>query len=73
MTVALSLLVLRCSNVAASRRFYEAIGLTFREEQHEGGPAHWSCDLDGVVLELYPAGERIPSVGRLGLVVSTGT
>lgn len=64
---ALAYIVLRCAELSASRRFYEAVGLTFVEEQHGKGPRHLSCDLDGVVLELYPAGKRAPEALRFGL------
>ncbi len=69
MDVALSLLVLRCSDIEASKRFYEALGLSLRAEQHRTGPVHWSCRVGGVVLELYPAEQRTPSVARLGFAV----
>ncbi|NUO50266.1 MAG: hypothetical protein HOV80_15535 [Polyangiaceae bacterium] len=69
MTVSLSLLVLRCSDIEASKRFYEALGLSFRAEQHENGPAHWSTQVGGVLVELYPAQQKLLSVGRLGFEV----
>lgn len=53
--VHLSLLVLRSSKMEACRAFYEALGLGFQQEQHGQGPVHHSCDLGGVVLEIYPA------------------
>jgi lactoylglutathione lyase len=51
----LSLLVLRAANPAHLARFYNAFGLKFRIEQHGDGPIHHTCDLDGAVLEIYPA------------------
>lgn len=63
----LAYIVLRCADLSASRRYYEALGLTFVEEQHGNGPRHLSCDLDGVVLELYPAGKSAPEPLRFGL------
>lgn len=65
----LSYIVIFCSDVEASRQFYAAHGLDMRREQHDGGPVHYSCALDGVVLELYPAGDRPPTRTRLGLRV----
>lgn len=51
----LSLLVLRSSKVEACLAFYEALGLVFQQEQHGQGPVHHSCDVGGVILEIYPA------------------
>jgi hypothetical protein len=53
--------------------FYECLGLEFVEEQHGRGPKHYAAvSTDGLVLELYPAGRRIPSIGlRLGLSVKS--
>ncbi|MCB0927100.1 MAG: VOC family protein [Mycobacterium sp.] len=65
---ALSYLVIYCSDVDASRRFYAALGLTLVREQHNGGPVHYSATLAGdTVLELYPAQGRPPTRTRLGL------
>lgn len=50
----LNLLVLRCGNLEASRRFYQALGLALIEEKHGNGPVHYSCTLGPTVLELYP-------------------
>ena len=52
---ALSLIVLRAINIEVSLAFYQALGITFVQEQHGSGPVHYSCDLGGVILELYPA------------------
>ena len=68
---ALSLVVLRVADLAASRTFYERLGLDFREERHGRGPEHLSTTLGGVVLELYPQGSGPSTAGlRLGLVVT---
>lgn len=50
----LNLLVLRTTDLASARSFYEAFGLSFVEEQHGSGPVHLSCERGGTVLELYP-------------------
>ena len=65
----LSLIVLRCRDLEASREFFSALGAEFNPEQHSTGPRHYSCTLGGVVLELYPAGSRNTSDVRLGFVV----
>ncbi len=68
-SVTLSYAVLYVSDLDASARFYRALGLDLLAEQHGGGPIHYSCDLAGTVLELYPAGTRPPTRTRLGLRV----
>lgn len=67
----LSLLVLRAADPERLARFYSAFGLAFRTEKHGEGPLHWSCDLGGSVLEIYPASSRVPSTAgaRLGFRV----
>lgn len=64
----LTLLVLRCGNLEASRRFYSALGLVLTTEQHGSGPVHYSCQLGTTVLELYPAQSKTTST-RLGIGV----
>lgn len=51
----ISLLVLRTSNPDALLPFYQALGLQFQTEQHGSGPLHFSCEIGGVVLEIYPS------------------
>ena len=70
MTTALSLLVIRCADLAVSKAFYEALGLEFRAEKHASGPEHFSCQLGSLVLELYPASQSPPSRERLGFRVA---
>lgn len=65
MATDLSLIVLRSVDVDAARRFYEAIGLSWKEERHDGGPRHHSCHLGEIVFELYPTRDR--SGGQLRL------
>jgi len=68
----LNLLVIRVADLAISRKFYEALGLSFDEERHGSGPIHLSAKLEESVLELYPISTSAPStVGtRFGLLVS---
>lgn len=66
----LSLLVVRVADLAASRQFYERLGLTFRTEQHGSGPEHLSAVIGGLVMELYPRANSLSTEGlRLGFVV----
>lgn len=67
---AINLLVLYVSDLAASRKFYELLGLNLIREQHGGtGAVHYAAELSGgTVLELYPATGIVSRV-RLGLRV----
>lgn len=65
----IQLLVLRCADLEASRRFYEALGLDLQEERHGDGPRHLSASVGGAVVELYPVDARGPSNIRWGLRV----
>ena len=54
----LNLVVLRCNDLARSRRFYDALGLRFVDERHGERPPHLAATLPGgTVVELYPAAE----------------
>lgn len=54
----LNLVVLRCNDLARSRRFYDALGLRFSDERHGQGLPHVAATLPGgTVVELYPAAE----------------
>ena len=68
---ALSLLVLRATDLEQTRRFYEALGLVFTREQHGAGPVHYACVLGAVVLKLYPRRESAAALDdtRIGLRV----
>ena len=65
----LNYVVLRCADLERSRQFYESIGLRLVAEQHGAGAKHYSCDVSGVILELYPFAGKSTSGLRLGLVV----
>ena len=52
----LRLLVVRSPQHGVVRRFYEALGVPFVDEQHGRGPAHAAAVLpSGLVFELYPS------------------
>lgn len=66
----ITLLVLYVSDLAASRRFYSLLGLDLTEQRHGGGPVHFAAELPGgLVMELYPAGEKAVTRTRLGFMV----
>ncbi len=50
----LNLLVLRCQDLSASKKFYEQLGFQFHKEQHRTGPVHYAAQLEEMVFELYP-------------------
>jgi len=68
--VALNLVVLRSANLRLAAAFYAALGLTIGWERHGAGPEHMTAQAGGVLLEIYPLGERASTAGvRLGFVV----
>jgi lactoylglutathione lyase len=49
-----SLMVIYTENVQEVCAAYTALGLTFVQEQHGNGPAHFAATLaDGMVIEIY--------------------
>jgi lactoylglutathione lyase len=62
----LSLLVLKVTDIARSRAFYELLGLSFAEHRHGNGPVHWCSDDLGFPLELYPAVQPAQNYVALG-------
>ena len=53
--VRMNLIIIYTPNIFEVKRFYEIIGLEFKEEKHGTGPTHYSSTTnDGLVLEIYP-------------------
>lgn len=73
----MSLLVLRCRDLEASREFYERLGLMFLPERHGQGPKHYAATINGLVMELYPQksdinlGQEIPDSTRIGFSIGS--
>ena len=67
-TPTMNLVVLRATDLERAREFYGRLGLQFRAEQHGSGPKHYSCAVNGGIMELYPCSARTTGV-RLGLRV----
>jgi lactoylglutathione lyase len=65
----LNLLVLRCADIEASKRFYETLDMRFSLHAHGTGPQHYAHQDDRGVLELYPA--KTGEQDRTGLGFST--
>jgi catechol-2,3-dioxygenase len=50
-------ILLISSDAKALAEFYrDQLGLPIEEEQHEGIPVHYACDVGGVHLAVHPAG-----------------
>ncbi len=62
-----SLIVIRCADLEASKDFYSNFGLKFTLEKHGNGPKHYASEVNGIVFELYPSnGEACKDNTRLG-------
>ena len=69
-TMFLNLIVLRTDKMTELVAFYEALGLSFVQEQHGTGPTHFSCKLGAAIFEIYPASEKqTTSSTRIGFAV----
>ena len=70
-TSRLNLIVIRSVEPSRTMAFYKMLGMDFQEEQHGSGPVHWAAELDGIVLEIYPAksADEVDVTTRLGFVV----
>jgi hypothetical protein len=63
-------LVLYVDEVDASAAWYrDALGVTWTQEQHSAGPEHVSAQFGGLLIELYPRGDRPASQVRIELSV----
>lgn len=68
--LAVRTLVLYVADVAMSAAWYaSALGIRWTRERHGGGPEHVSAEVGGLLLELYPAGERSVSRTRIEVAV----
>lgn len=67
----LNLIVIRSLDAVRLVAFYQLLGISFKEEQHGRGPVHWAADLDGLVLEVYPAktSDEVNEAVRLGFEI----
>lgn len=74
-TSRLNLIVIRSVDPIQTVTFYKLLGVEFQEEQHGNGPVHWAAELDGIVLEIYPAksADEVDVTTRLGFVVKDAT
>lgn len=67
----LNLIVIRSLDTVRLVAFYQMLGISFVEEQHGSGPVHCAADLDGLVLEVYPAktADEVNKTIRLGFEI----
>ena len=64
------LFVVWCSDLNANKDFYQSIGFTLEEQQHEGHDKHYSAQLGDMVFELHQSNDTMQaSNNRLGFVV----
>jgi transcriptional regulator with XRE-family HTH domain/catechol 2,3-dioxygenase-like lactoylglutathione lyase family enzyme len=68
-TPKMNLVVIRASDLERSRGFYSTLGLSLIPEKHGQGPLHYSCTMEGLVVEIYPTKRKTTGGGRLGLRV----
>lgn len=71
-TAALSLLVIRSSDLLAASAFYACIGIRFYRHRHGGGPEHLCSTSQGSVFEIYALtpGQPATTSTRLGFRVA---
>ncbi|MET0298503.1 MAG: VOC family protein [Flavitalea sp.] len=50
----LKLLVIRSANPQKLSEFYAVLGLAFEYHCHGNSPMHYSADMNGTTLEIYP-------------------
>lgn len=55
-----NLIILSVKDIEESKKFYSMLGFNFIKEQHENSPVHYASELNGLVMELYPASNRFP-------------
>lgn len=65
------LLVLRSRDPKALAANYQKLGLSFAQERHARGPAHYACAIGPLLLEIYPANDAYPATSgaMFGLAV----
>jgi catechol 2,3-dioxygenase-like lactoylglutathione lyase family enzyme len=73
MVTALSLVVLRVTDMERSAAFYSRLGLRFSRHRHGSGPEHLATELAGTAFELYPLTPDGPSTlgTRIGFRVES--
>jgi lactoylglutathione lyase len=73
MVTRLNLVVIRVADLERSAQLYQSLGLALIKEHHGGGPEHYSANVHGTILELYPRrseSEQTSQV-RLGFCVES--
>jgi predicted enzyme related to lactoylglutathione lyase len=71
MPTRLNLVVIRVADFERSASFYRSMQMPLTKERHGAGPDHYSVDLGGVVMELYPRRSEAEATTqtRIGFVV----
>lgn len=66
-----NLLVIYCDDIELNKKFYECLGFQFIKEKHGKGPIHYSTNINGLILEIYPMGKNPKTRIRLGFQVKS--
>ncbi len=69
----LRLLVIRTASLPALAAFYEALGIALEYHRHDGSPMHYSGNVSGTVIEIYPLakGQEQPDKNlRIGFTIT---
>lgn len=66
----MNIVVIRALDINASKKFYEQIGLTFKQHKHGKGAEHYASESPGFVFEIYPDSGAPSSGARVGFAVS---
>ena len=68
----LKLVVIRTGDLLKLVEFYTLLGLQFEYHKHGNSPFHYSANINGVVMEIYPLAKGQPVADknlRLGFTV----
>ena len=60
MSTKLAACVWYCGDIDATMVFYQTLGWVFAKEQHGMSPVHYSSEINGWILELYPCSPQNP-------------
>ena len=68
----LGALILFANRLSETVSFYQALGLPLEEEDHEGGPLHFACDLGPIHFAVFEGTSGTPPPFRAGGGVMPG-
>jgi hypothetical protein len=65
-----NLLILRCTDIERTMRFYSVLGMGFAKHAHGTGPEHYAHEDGQWVFELYPSVKDSPDSAGVGFAVA---